>query len=598
MKDRVRLLSLLFCGVFMMGCSSQNDDAFSFAKDEVTITVVENPFVNASQDVYHVKRGDDLDIELAFSDGRAYSSCSYENASFLSLEVGRGVLRLENVYAPSRLYIETLSSEATILYHLNGGSFLSGEEGVFFYQECSFATHLRPNLAKGNDTIKREGYSLLGWNSASNGSGEHYGLGSRITIAEGATIELYAEWAKETETSAFKWERTENEAMVAGYIGNEALEELVIPSSYDGLPVTRIKRNAFTGLKASRLVLPSSISSIDSLAFRDCSFEDVYLFDSITKMADDSFSGIPVKTVHINAYLDPGYLAESDNCCFADDMDRLILSAKLPKMIFFGGCSMGYGLDCSIFKERYGDEYAYLNMGVIGGTNALFQFDCMLPYIGEGDIFVHAPEQSSPYQLMADLKAESRIFMCCEGNFDLLSLVDCSQIEGFFSKFAGYNLGKITEGKAEGGLYTDSTSRQNEYGDFSFERLNSGGNVGFSDGEYTYNPDLVSEESLANLAKQYDRVKAKGASVYFSYAPLNYSNLKDEDVSSAIWDTFADAIEAGLSEYGYQVISQVTAYLFQGHYFYDTDYHLTNEGAVIRSKRLLSDLATAMEDSL
>jgi len=594
MKNRVFLLSFLAFTLFSCVVS---EEAASFNKDEITITIVDNPFVSAKQSVYKAKRGEDLVVNLTFSEGHAYSSCSYEGAAFLSNELGKGILTLPNVHAPSRIYIDTISSEATIIYHLNGGSFLSKEKGNFFYQECSFESHLRPNLLKGTDSIYREGYSLIGWNSSSDGSGTHYGLGSRITIGKGITTELYAEWAKEADCNDFTWQVNEKDVFLSSYKGSLNLNELVVPSSFKGLPVTRICFGAIKEVNARRLILPYSVAFIESSAFLNCNFGEVYLFDSIIKMSDDSFSGFVVENVHINAYFDPGYLKESDNGCFADNMDRLILSENLPKMIFYGGCSMGYGLESEIFKTEYGDEYTYLNMGVIGGTNALFQFDCMLPYLKEDDIFIHAPEEASPYQLMADQKAESRIFMCVEGNYDLLSLVDCSKIEGFFSKFAGFNLGKLTENRHQGGLYTDTTFHQNEYGDFNFERVNTTGDIGFSDGEYTYNLDLVSDESITNLVSQYDRIKEKGASVYFSYAPLNYSNLKEEEVNQSIWEEFASAIEGRLQKYGYQVISKVSSYLFMGRYFYDTDYHLTNEGAKIRSKKLLSDLKIAIEEN-
>ena len=48
-----------------------------------------------------------------------------------------------------------------------------------------------------------------------------------------------------------------------------------------------------------------------------------------------------------------------------------------------------------------------------------------------------------------------------------------------------------------------------------------------------------------------------------------------------------------LSVYGYEFISEVEDYMFLGRYFYDSDYHLNDLGASLRTERLISDLQAA-----
>jgi len=48
-----------------------------------------------------------------------------------------------------------------------------------------------------------------------------------------------------------------------------------------------------------------------------------------------------------------------------------------------------------------------------------------------------------------------------------------------------------------------------------------------------------------------------------------------------------------LSAYGYEAISEVEDYMFPGRYFFDSDYHLNDLGAALRTERLLADLRAA-----
>ena len=57
--------------------------------------------------------------------------------------------------------------------------------------------------------------------------------------------------------------------------GNFSGSDLVIPSSYKGLPITEITRGAVTGKSFCRLVIPESVVSIARDAFPYCSFETI-----------------------------------------------------------------------------------------------------------------------------------------------------------------------------------------------------------------------------------------------------------------------------------------------------------------------------------
>ena len=274
-----------------------------------------------------------------------------------------------------------------------------------------------------------------------------------------------------------------------------------------------------------------------------------------------------------------------------EGMDRLILNADKKKMVFFAGCSFSYGLDSPMVEYAFGGEYVVCNMGITGGTNATFQLDCITRYLGEGDVFIHAPEEMNPHQLLHTTSATTRMFQMVESNYDLLALADLSGVEGFWDAFAESNAlrDELTPGE-----YTDRNSHYNEYGDIDTLRPDSPPGSRFET-KSVFRPDYVGPgtASLARLNEYYGRIEDKGARVFFSYAPANASAFSAAEYASRSWETFDAFIRGGLDA-RFPVISAVEDYILDGQYFFDTDYHLTVHGAQLRTQRLIDDIRVAL----
>ncbi|MBR1813805.1 MAG: leucine-rich repeat protein [Lachnospiraceae bacterium] len=476
--------------------------------------------------------------------------------------------------------------EGSIRYELNGGLFADGRSDTYFTEIPDLTHHIRANTAQGNDIV-REGFTLLGWNTEPDGSGMHVGLGSRVTMEEGLT--LYGEWAEWTDPAAFTYEEhTETGGIkLTGYYGEKNLDRLVIPETIDGKTVTVIGKKCVEKADIHTLVLSKGIKTVERHAFSQCGISEIVLFDNITVITNTSFGG-SIRTVHINAVQPPRHILTDDNAHFTEDMDRLILYADQKKMVFFAGCSMSYGLNSKTVSETFPD-YVVCDMGSVGGTNAWFQFECMLPYLREGDLFIHAPEDNSPYQLMYDIEAEPRMFVMVENNYDLLSLCDFSECASFFDYFATFNRDRQEDAACS---YSDWNPNYNEYGDYAVFRSASNENAYFGL-TVTYCTEYLTDEAFAVLNSYYDRIAQKGARVFFSYAPINSNALSEEDRAGLIWAVFAGQVYKKLAGHA-RVISEVTDYQMGGRFFYDEDYHLTSEGADIRTRRLIRDIQSAL----
>ncbi len=596
-KGKIKyILIMCLCALclFIFGC----DTAMQQKKDKdiVKIRIVDSPFITLDSSMLSVKRGSNITISLSFVEGRLFKSCSYSDYLFSESENGAGTLLLKNVLYPCSIIIMTSLAElytTAIRYNLNGGNFISSSKDENSYIE-RYDISIRPrvNTSHGISLIERDGYVLKGWNTKSDYSGEHIGLGSRVTVHEEETIDLYAEWAQCMDTSQFTYLKEDEGITLKTYLGLKRITNFVLPRLVAGLPVLSVSTGFAVGVEAISLIFPDTLQKVENNAFQNCNIKNLYFFENLTEVSDESFGYRNFSHWYLNATRMPIYLKSNEIAQFAENMDRLILHQNEKKMIFFAGCSMAYGLKSERIDQVYGDEYVTMNMGVVGGTDAGFQFDCITKFIGPQDIFIHAPEVASEYQLMympqGTSIGTSLIFVMIEGNYDLLSYADLSYTKEMFNSFADFIYTKV---RALPGAYTDKLDCYNEYGDISYERKYTDEDVSYSNYQYYYELNYINTDSVNALCYKYDAIRDKGGEVYISFSPVNRAGLAQQP--DLIWLDFERLYIEKLEERDYDVISNIEDYLMEGKYFYNEDYHLNDIGATIRTDQLIADLQAA-----
>ena len=451
--------------------------------------------------------------------------------------------------------------------------------------------HIRPNTDNGS-SLTRRGYTLLGWNTAQDGSGAHIGLGSR---ADPDTERLWAEWTPWTDADAFAYRRKDSTIILTGYKGPGEVDTLAIPGSIDGLPVAGIAGSFTTNipcgvLRARRLVLPDTLTHIENNAFSAGYFEELFFFDSLAEVGQNAFPN-GIRTIHINAALPPVYQKQNANARFSDNLDRLMAAKGQPKLVFFAGCSMSYGLVSEMVQEAFPGR-TVLNMGVIGGINARYQMEIIRAFLEAGDVFVHAPEEMSGAQLLHDISCDYRMLVTVEGNYDLLALADLSDADDFWKDYGSYVRMRKDEVP---GAYTDSSFEYNRFGDILVSRPFDEADaprqdVSRSGGAYVFTDGVLTQRGMDRLCGLYDSLRDRGVTVLVSYAPVNRDGLPDDGGASVFEAGFTGA----LVERGWSTCSSLADYLLPGRYFYDSDYHLNEGGALIRTKLLIRDIANAL----
>lgn len=550
----------------------------------VLVSLAEGDRFTVSNNGQRVNVGEDVTFELIAQSGYALTELDYSGDYRLWQDGERILLTLEEVRYPTQAHVTLSNQYFQITYDPNDGI----GEPVTVRQEKG--VHLRPNVSNGAELLPREGYTLIGWSTAPDGSGTTVGLGSRVTVPEDG-ITLYAQWRAWSGEEAFLWEERDGEAVITGYRGEE--EVLTVPETLGGCPVTGLAADSFAECTARTVILPRTLRTVENGAFRDSELETLYFFDNIDSIEDAALEGCErFTTLHINAAEPPNGFAARKESCYADKVDLLMLAQGEKKLIFYGGCSMWYNLDIKQVLDAYGEEFSVIDMALNGTVNSQLQLEIMAQYMETGDVLFHTPELSSPFQMMATVnmgRKDTPLWCGLEYNYDLLAMVDMKNVTGVLDSFSWYLTRKKSETDYEG-YYTDSKGRSyfGPYGEVPFARYEQ------IDGELSDEVSLdvryLTAEGMERLGDWYAKFKEMGVTVYLSYASLNRSALTEEEWESAdeverVWREAVSEME------GVTLISSMKDYVYWQTDFYDTNYHLLTGQVSRNTRHWLADLA-------
>ncbi|MCH5351641.1 MAG: leucine-rich repeat protein [Clostridiales bacterium] len=163
--------------------------------------------------------------------------------------------------------------------------------------EVESQTILEGNPVRRPQTPIREGFFLNGWytSAATTANSEWHFDTDRVD----GDIILYAGWTVDTSeetTGSLVFAKEGNAYTVSGMTGEETI--VVIPSEYNGLPVTKIQGEYGTGAFARKAItsvtIPDSIEEIGQNSFNNCSAlasVNIGTASSLKKIGNNAFSG-------------------------------------------------------------------------------------------------------------------------------------------------------------------------------------------------------------------------------------------------------------------------------------------------------------------
>ena len=268
--------------------------------------------------------------------------------------------------------------------------------------------------------------------------------------------------------------------------------------------------------------------------------------------------------------------------------DRL-MSIEEEKIIVIGGSSVAFGLDSETL-ERYTGR-PVVNFGLYADLGTKLMLDLSRPGIGEGDIIVLAPELDE--QTLSLYFSAEQTLMALDGRPDMVAKLPVddvlSLVGGSFS-FAYDKLACMNEGMPNPeGVY--NSQNLNEYGDIDYPRAENIMPQYYAPNKtVNLSPwalDTAEFNEFIDYVNDYiGYAKRRGATVLFSFCPVNELGIAEGVTELDILE-----YEEKISEkIDCPVISDIKDYIMEAGYFYDTNFHLNEVGAELRTLRLAKDI--------
>ncbi len=270
-----------------------------------------------------------------------------------------------------------------------------------------------------------------------------------------------------------------------------------------------------------------------------------------------------------------------------------LYSIDEPKVIVVGGSNVAFGMDSEMMEKQLGKPCVNFGLYADLGTKAML--DLSEGAINKGDIVIICPETDpQTYSLHFDAR---NMWQAAESKPSMITKLPTDDIMKVIAAFPDYYNAKKeffktgTTPNPEGVYRADSF---NEYGDIDYKReYNS--MLSFVDENKLVDltPNLITDEFADYLNDYAKKAQKKGATVYFSFPPINEASLTESTTDERIYEFYTSLTK----KLDFEVISNINDYILDKEYFFDTNYHLNDTGVEYRTSLLSSDILRAVGDT-
>lgn len=260
-------------------------------------------------------------------------------------------------------------------------------------------------------------------------------------------------------------------------------------------------------------------------------------------------------------------------------------SIQQPKILLVGNSNLSFGIDSARIEEAMG--MPVVNLGLHGGLGNAFHEELAKPYIQKGDIVVLCPTDFNNNEISDTILA----WVTLEKHTDLWYTLRFSDLPGFLRAYPEYFLNAFKKriSHSDVPIYDDSYSRIafNEYGDIALRPPLDDGPYLFTEGSTPV--PAMDADCIARMNRYADYVRSRGASLVLTYCPIAKGDFTPAE------EEYLALQEALTAQLNFPVISDIRDYFIPYAYFYDSIFHLTDDGVAIRTNQLIEDLLTWQE---
>ncbi len=306
-----------------------------------------------------------------------------------------------------------------------------------------------------------------------------------------------------------------------------------------------------------------------------------------------SFCVIFVVATAIVVPIIPPQYSETYQASLLDKVDRLD-NTTAPKIVLVGTSQLVFGISSDILEQEF--DMPVVNMGLHGGLSDKFMWDMSLSGIYEGDIVIVSTVDFVSWGNDIELS-----LITLENHKHLWERLDSETIKKLlpyyytvypskavprlvFDTFIKQPLGALSADLLVPSDPAYKRNAFNDYGDNIYPRTTL---------DYMYTKEFLShggfsldDEYISQLDEFRKAVEDRGAELFVITSPIFEPGLV-YDI-----DTEQKKLEQNVPGF----ISDLSSYVYPTEYFFDTAYHLTNEGADVWTAAIANDLKRALSE--
>ena len=258
------------------------------------------------------------------------------------------------------------------------------------------------------------------------------------------------------------------------------------------------------------------------------------------------------------------------------------------KIILVGGSNVAFGFNSELIEQEF-PEYKVVNFGLYANLGTKIMLDLALDFVGEGDqVFVipEINEQSTSlfFNAEAALKA-------AEDRMDVLTHLPTDNFQACLGKSFEFAFGRAMQSGVIEPTGVYQRRNFNKHGDIQYEEKDQYGDCLRSRNQMALHYDLtmpvdysyaISEDFVRYLNDYDQSVRNKGASLYYAFSPVNSLSVIDRDATIDYYWSLRDSLS-------FPVIGNPLEYILDPHYFFDSNFHLNDSGAILRTYEFVAD---------
>lgn len=269
-------------------------------------------------------------------------------------------------------------------------------------------------------------------------------------------------------------------------------------------------------------------------------------------------------------------------------MDKLAQPDRKPSIIILGGSNAAFGYDTKLLNDSL--PMPVFNAGLHAGMGMKFFLDDCSQYLKKGDVLVFSPEYDQFYGNLNDGQGEMTdafYLNHCHypGKMSYKQFVGVVQnTPSFLKRKMEYNLFALAHLKTDP-VYT--LSSVNDYGDVTWHWYHNRahGNpdgLGMDRGNLSFN-----EDAFNYMVSKMNELKRRGVRIVMYPAAFERRAFNGSRKTVAY-------ISNRLQKAGYPYVCNPIECTFDTDKFYDTNYHLNHEGALLHNQHIIRILKSKL----